>query len=379
MDDGESYAQVFGLADMACRKDHGEILDNTCMPYLIHGINEIFDSNILFEHSSDDDSVIGGKAQFTLRLAKKDEDNTGTLYNSPMSYMAGDLAFLSYMMGKENFSSQWCNWCRSTKADWQTGRQILEDELWNIERIDAQVMKIAKDKLTGPDMLGVRRSPLVKIPFNNIIFAGLHAGIGIGNMITDFLEEFIDIKVEHLSDEEFQTRQQKRDTKRDVVEMRADKEVWLASPDGGKLLTSTSAKVRKVESEMKKLDDNDPRLTNLSAEWNVYDSKLQELIASRDVYSNEIKHKMKVIKEAKDKLEAFTKERRRGEESIYTSVDRIFQKYGANRAHYFGRAFEGVDIRKIMNKSEELFGDGGDIRVALLEKALDDMVATKIT
>ena len=379
MNNGQSYAQVFGLADVACRKDHGEILDNTCMPYLIPGINEIFDSDIVLEHSSEDDSAIGENATFTLRWAKKDEDHhSGILLISPMSYMAGDLAFLAYMMGKENFSSQWCNWCRSTKLDWQTGRPILQDEMWTIDTINAQVEKIAKDKLTGTVMLGVRRSPIVKIPFNNIIFAGLHAGIGIGNMITDYLEEFIDVEVEHLSDEEFQTRQEKRDTEREVQELRAEKDVWLESPDGGKSLSSTREKLRKVESEMKKLDDNDPRLTILSAERNAYDAKLQELVASRDLFSNEISRMKKVIKAAKDKLEAFTKERRRGEESIYTSIDRIFQKHGANRAHYFGRAFEGVDIRKIMNKSDELFGDGGDIRVALLEKALDGTVATKI-
>ena len=33
---------------------------------------------------------------------------------------------------------------------------------------------------------------------------------------------------------------------------------------------------------------------------------------------------------------------------MYTEVDKIFQSIGANRAHYFGHAFEGVDIKKIM-------------------------------
>jgi hypothetical protein len=33
MKNGESYSQVVGLADVACRKDHAIILDNTCMPW----------------------------------------------------------------------------------------------------------------------------------------------------------------------------------------------------------------------------------------------------------------------------------------------------------------------------------------------------------
>ena len=35
---------------------------------------------------------------------------------------------------------------------------------------------------------------------------------------------------------------------------------------------------------------------------------------------------------------------------VYTEVDKIFQEFGANRAHYFGRTFEGIDIRKIMDQ-----------------------------
>ncbi len=62
-------------------------------------------------------------------------------------------------------------------------------------------------------------------------------------------------------------------------------------------------------------------------------------------YSNEISRMDAVIKEAKEKLEAWAEERRRGEESIHTNMDRIiFEKHGANRAHHFGCAFDG-DIR----------------------------------
>ena len=52
---------------------------------------------------------------------------------------------------------------------------------------------------------------------------------------------------------------------------------------------------------------------------------------------------------------------------MYTEVDKIFQLIGANRAHYFGRAFEGVDIKKIMAKSDDLFGVGGTLRQNLLQ------------
>jgi hypothetical protein len=52
---------------------------------------------------------------------------------------------------------------------------------------------------------------------------------------------------------------------------------------------------------------------------------------------------------------------------MYTEVDKIFQSIGVNQAHYFGRAFEGVDIKKIMAKSDDLFGVGGMLRQKLLQ------------
>jgi hypothetical protein len=55
MKNGEFYSQVFGLADVACKKDHAIILDNTCMPSLVEGIDTIEDSDILFSYASEDD------------------------------------------------------------------------------------------------------------------------------------------------------------------------------------------------------------------------------------------------------------------------------------------------------------------------------------
>ena len=77
-------------------------------------------------------------------------------------------------------------------------------------------------------------------------------------------------------------------------------------------------------------------------------------------------------------MDWFTKDRRGGEEGLYTSIDRIFQLIGANRAHYFGRVFEGVDIRKIMAKSDDLFGVDGEIWLKLLEHVINSGIAEKV-
>ena len=104
-----------------------------------------------------------------------------------------------------------------------------------------------------------------------------------------------------------------------------------------------------------------------SVEKNCLNHDINTLIISRDEYTKQISRLDRILKDAKSKLDLFTKDRRGGEESLYTSVDRIFQSIGANRAHYFGCVFEGVDIRKIMTKSDDLFGVDGEIRLKLLE------------
>jgi hypothetical protein len=83
-----------------------------------------------------------------------------------------------------------------------------------------------------------------------------------------------------------------------------------------------------------------------SAEKNRLNHDINTLIISRDEYTKQISRLDRILKDAKSKLDLFTKYHRGGEESLYTSINRIFQLIGANRAHYFGWVFEGVDILK---------------------------------
>ncbi len=115
-----------------------------------------------------------------------------------------------------------------------------------------------------------------------------------------------------------------------------------------------------------------------SAEKNCLNHDINALIISWDEYTKQISRLDPILKDAKSKLDLFTKNRRGGEESLYTSINRIFQSIGANRAHYFGRVFEGVDIHKIMAKSDDLFGVAGEIRLKLLEHVINSGIAEKV-
>ncbi len=55
----------------------------------------------------------------------------------------------------------------------------------------------------------------------------------------------------------------------------------------------------------------------------------------------------------------FTKARKKSEKSLYSQVDELFKKIGADRAAYHDGMFNGINMRTIMEHSEELFGKNG--------------------
>ena len=103
MKNGKLYSQVFGLADVACRKDHAIILENICMPLIMKGINTIEASDIVFSYASNTDD---GELVIDLDQTNR---HASSFSIKPLSFLAGDLAFLAVIMGKENLRLYWCN------------------------------------------------------------------------------------------------------------------------------------------------------------------------------------------------------------------------------------------------------------------------------
>jgi hypothetical protein len=370
MEDGRVYTRVFGLADVACRKDYSVILENTCLPALVEGINNIKRSDVIFSYE-------GGDGE-TLSLSIVESNmHASSFCIKPTSFLIGDLAFLSVMMGKENYSGSWCNWCKCTKEEWATGADVNAADLWDINKIKQQVTTNESMGNKDAKMMGVRRGPYTEIPFDNIIFSGLHAGIGIGNRIIKHLETFIDVSVEQISDQEYRLREKKKTAEHNIKQMRAEKEVWLNSPDGGRSLQKKKNRIKRLDIDMKNNTDCTINASKLM-EKNLLLTESADLTKTLDKYCTGISRLNKIIQTARPKLLENTKGRRKGEYSIYTAIDKIFQNHGANRAHYFGREFEGVDIRKIMASADSLFGVDGEIRAELLKHASDETLKAKI-
>jgi hypothetical protein len=337
----------------------------------VKGINNIEKSDVIFSYDG------GDRETLSLSMVQSNK-HASSFCIKPTSFLIGDLAFLSVMMGKENYSGSWCNWCKCTKEEWARGADVDDNYLWDINKIK-QPQVTTNESMGNKEakMLGVRRAPYTEIPFYNIIFSGLHAGIGIGNRIIKHLETFIDVSVEQVSDEEFRLHQKKKTAEHNIKQMRAEKEVWMNSPDGGRLLQKKKDRIKQLDIEMKNNTDSTINASKLK-EKNQLLTESADLTKTRDDYSTEISRLNKIIQTAKPKLLENTKGCRKGEYSIYTAIDKIFQNHGANRAHYLGREFEGVDICKIMASADALFGVDGEIRAELLKHASDETLKAKI-
>jgi hypothetical protein len=82
------------------------------MPFFMKGINTIEESDMIFSYASEADD--GGLA---INLVPSNR-HMRSFSLKTTSFLAGNLAFLAVIMGKENFSSSWCNWCKLSKVNW---------------------------------------------------------------------------------------------------------------------------------------------------------------------------------------------------------------------------------------------------------------------
>ena len=99
------------------------------------GVNLIERLHIVFSQESNGNN----KTKMILSLredANEQQSNNGTICHTikPVTFVAGDLAFLAYLMGKDNFSLTWCNWCKIPSSVWKMAANTNIDDLhWSVD------------------------------------------------------------------------------------------------------------------------------------------------------------------------------------------------------------------------------------------------------
>lgn len=159
--------------------------------------------------------------------------NAGNCNNSfsfsTRTFTAGDLAFFSLILGKENMSSKWCNWCMLSAKEWSTVGHN-QGGAWTIEKI-YEIRQKVKDGLlseTPQNIRGCTEIPLIDaVPIENFILSVLHIVIGVGNSLVDAFLEWIEERVEQLQPEEVLARNKCLYAQIQFENAKKDRENWM--------------------------------------------------------------------------------------------------------------------------------------------------------
>jgi hypothetical protein len=198
------YSVVIRVGNIECRKDTREVLQKTIGPLLNDSLCLVVDKFIVIHYVNDITNVILADEPPALN-----QDSEYNICLATRSFMAGDLSFYHAIIGKENMSTAWCTWCKLSKAEWSAKNHKLGDP-WTIEELnrvcdDVECGRLNKNKPN--DIKGVTLWPLFDaIPIRNYILSMLHIIIGVGNSLVDFMFEWIESRVEQLTNEEVAAR-----------------------------------------------------------------------------------------------------------------------------------------------------------------------------
>ena len=122
--------------------------------------------------------------------------------------MTGDLAYYATALGKINMSGSWCTWCNLNAKEWS---QIDHNKgvLWVRTAMDEVRESIYNGELSNDvnSRRGCVDVPLFDdVEINQFIFPVLHAEIGIGNYLLNLFFEWVDFKIEQVTEEEMKLK-----------------------------------------------------------------------------------------------------------------------------------------------------------------------------
>jgi hypothetical protein len=144
-------------------------------------------------------------------------------------FLAGDLAFLSTLLGKENMSTAWCPWCILSKVQWSASNH-KPGQLWTIDNIVDICEKVDWKELSeDPELLrGFTKLPLFDlIPIQNYIVPVLHILIGVGNAVVNAIYGFVDEHIERLLKQLIVARNNINTAKINLEDAQAEHDDWI--------------------------------------------------------------------------------------------------------------------------------------------------------
>lgn len=349
LDDGEVLKDEIGISTVFCKKDSSDVLKNTILERLTADMRLITESFLQF--TEDDEGFV------ECELRRRDSDNSsainGSISMEKAIYIAGDLKWLSMLLGMEDMSTYWCILCLLGKAGFAPSNHS-KGEKRTIEMIRALIEMYGIEECDGtdPKHLGVKSNPFWDfIPVENFVIPLLHVWMGVFNDIDEWFLKKVDGFV-WKSEAEKAMLSSIDSLDEQYTEARAKVEVFKKDSEGKRRSKLMTRKNKHRTPSMSALTDHSkyPPLNEAEeAEFVKLDSTWKKITAARDVL------KAKKSDAAKELLE-YHSELKKSNKSVYAAIDKHWEDNGKSRAAYHGGKWTGKDARDGMSNPEQYYG-----------------------
>eukprot|EP00984_Skeletonema_dohrnii_P027892 scaffold17602_cov77-Skeletonema_dohrnii-CCMP3373.AAC.2 len=349
-DGGPCIERLLPVGDILCKKDSAEVLRGTLIPKLAAGVNRLANEHLIFKKDDED--------KWCVTLGAADPDSI-----KPESFIAGDLAYLACLLGKDGFEGDWCNWCKSYNTTWHDPNCRCDP--WTIDGLKDQATANETESLKGTRRMGVKTlPPFFDIPVENIIFSVLHAQMGIGNKILDYLVDEAECNVEKTPAELTALRNDVESAETALAEVVAFKNGWTNDSEGGKKLTSLKGMLSRRKKKLEQPNLSTETVDKLELEIDLCNVEIKELRLIKQNLEDDVQAKMDARTEPRKQLEIFKKHWKADGESVYSGIDKILEKYGICRSAYHGGKINGVDVQILMRYAPDIMNDVKDFLLA---------------
>jgi hypothetical protein len=186
-DEKEERSAIYPLADVDCKKDNGKVFKNTIHKSLQQDINKVIASSVSFKFNEE-------TKKWDCKLVPEGTEGSYSLE----ALLCGDINFLMMMLGREDFHTFWCLYCKLMRKEWQDKDHNNDGDCWTLRDLIERAKYNKDNKLDGPQRMGVRENPYFNFKVKNIVFPVLHAEMGIGNNLLSYILEFGDCEIQCL-------------------------------------------------------------------------------------------------------------------------------------------------------------------------------------
>ena len=337
----EKWYRVFPLGDISSSKDSCDIFKGTIKDNLASGINDIVGSYVKFTCNE-------SNGKWECCIIHDDDDEYDPMSSSIIpivAVMVGDYKFYSQMLGKEGYDSYWCPHCKLNRTEWQAGCDY-NVEGWDLLSLRAQHQSNINTNAEGIEMKGVKEDPYFVIPVDCYVPGTLHLKLGNLNNAVDYVVDFADKKVQPVSPEQHQLRQDVKKLFIDIQLAMEEKDYWDSDNDdaGKEIVKRAKVLLRQLNKQpIPSEQERESLELQIQTELDRKKELTVSLKAMRDAKTAKVK-----------KLASFASARKSEEHSLVTAIDKIFQEYGILRAQYHGGELSGGHLNLLMDHAKAI-------------------------